>query len=484
VAGAILEASSAPRRAERPALVCEGVTVSHRQLARLARSAAGRLGALGVRRGDVVAMAGDASIPYVAHLLGTLALGAVHLPLEAGGMDALARRLRAVEAKLVVADRGFRARLAPECRLPAPVVPLEAGLRSEPSLPAELGAEEGAFLLFTSGSTGEPKPVLLSHGNVLNNAAGVAERTRITAADRVLCCMPLYHTNALNNQVVAPLLAGAAVVLHRRFHPERLFDWVAAERATYFTAVPTMFRRLLEVRPPPGALRTVRFVRGGAAAFSEDLHARVERHLGVPLVVSWGLTEATCTSAMNPPQAVRPGTVGTALAGQEVAVLALGEDRVLGPDREGEVAIRGANVAPQFGTGWLRTGDVGRLDGRGYLRLVGRRKHVIDRGGENVYPEQVEAVLAAHPAVAGCCVVGLPDREYGEVPVACVVVREGADREGRLPAELRELAVRGLPRPAVPTHVVRLEGLPVNGAGKIDRRAARGLAWEALRRTR
>jgi acyl-CoA synthetase (AMP-forming)/AMP-acid ligase II len=293
--------------------------------------------------------------------------------------------------------------------------------------------------------------------------------------------MPLYHTNALNNQLILPLLTGARIALHRRFVPEDFLDWLVAERPTYVTGSPTMYRRLLGLPVPSGATSSLRFVRGGAAPFSEDFQTDVERHLGVPLLVSWGLTEATCTSAMNPPGAQRKGTVGPPLPGQEVALLDFDEDVVLGPGARGEIGIRGPNVAPQFGPGWLRTGDIGTFDQDGYLSIVGRRKELILRGGENVFPGEVESVLLTHDGIAQCCVVGVPSQDYGEAPVACVV-RDGAGSapDSEIRAQLLSLAARKLSRYAIPEQILLLDELPTIGVGKVDRRTIRGLAVEYL----
>src|SRR5262245_24311436 len=184
-----------------------------------------------------------------------------------------------------------------------------------------------ALLFYTSGTTGRSKGVQLSHMNVLTNARQVLARTGVEPRDRLLVIMPIFHVSALCNQIVLPLLAGASIVLRPRFVLEDFWPCVARYRPTYFTAVPTILSRLLEGPAPPSELdvSSLRFVRTGAAPLSSELQRRFEARFGLPVIVSYGLTEATCTVTMNPPshEARRLGSVGTALDGVEVRVLGL-----------------------------------------------------------------------------------------------------------------------------------------------------------------
>ena len=200
----------------------------------------------------------------------------------------------------------------------------------------------------------------------------------------------------------------------------------------------------------------------------------------MPLVVSYGLSEATCTSTMNPVGARRIGTVGTALPNQRVRIFTPGSDDRAAPGAEGEIRIAGPCLMRGYaGEGsespirdeWLRTGDLGRFDGDGYLSVTGRLKDLIVRGGENLSPRAIEDTLAGHPAVAACCVVGGPHPDLGEVPVAFVVRRDRAKRW--TPRNWRALVRRRLSRIHVPAAVRFLESLPVNAVGKVDRKALR-----------
>ena len=329
----------------------------------------------------------------------------------------------------------------------------------------------------TSGSTGEARGVVLTHGNLLCNARGVVARTGITPADRLLHLMPLHHTNGVNNQLIAPFLAGAAVVLADRFRAEAVEDQIAEHGVTYLTGVPTMYSRMLPHLRDPDRRRSLRFLRCGSAPISESLRRRIEAAFELPLVVSYGLSEATCTSTMNPPGARRIGSVGTVLAGQQVRLQRPGTGETVPVGAEGEVCIAGEAVMKGYadGTspaalrdGWLRTGDLGRFDADGYLFITGRLKDVIVRGGENLSPRAIEDALEQHPAVESCCVVGEPHADLGEVAVAFVQPRPGAAPGA---GELRALVAGRLSTAHVPARIQLVDALPENAVGKVDRAA-------------
>ena len=342
-----------------------------------------------------------------------------------------------------------------------------------------LTASDLAMMQFTTGSTGLPKGALLTHDSLLRHAAGIIERTALTAADRLLHVMPLHHTNGVNNQLIAPFLAGASVVLAEHFRAEDVEDQIADHGVTYLTGVPTMYSRILPHLRNLAKLRSLRLLRCGSAPITVRLHEEVEAAFGVPLIVSYGLSEATCTSTMNPVGARRIGTVGTVLPGQQVRIFTPGTAKEAPPGTEGEIRIAGlclmrgyAGVGAEspIRDGWLRTGDLGRFDAGGYLSVTGRLKDVIVRGGENLSPRSIEDILEGHPAVAACCVVGRPHAELGEVPVAFVVRRDGESVDA---AALAALVGRRLSRIHVPAAVRFVETLPVNAVGKVDRKALR-----------
>ncbi|MFD4839114.1 class I adenylate-forming enzyme family protein [Achromobacter sp. NPDC058515] len=469
---------SQPEWAARPAIATARETLSYAQLHRRVGQVAGGLRAAGVGPGDYVAVAMERSLAQVLAILGAMAAGACPCPLEPRlSVEETARRVAAVGLTWMLYDEA-NAGGAQACGLAAARL-----LRAEQAAQGPMdwsgsgiAPRAPGLLLFTSGSTGNPKGVLLSHQGLANNARGVLAHTGLTPADRLLHVMPLHHTNALNNQIFTPLLAGASVALAGRFRAEDMPGLLTAFRPTIITGVPTMYARMLELPFDPDSLARLRFARCGSAPITEALHRRIEAFLGCPLVVSYGLSEATCTSTMNPPAARRVGSVGTVLAGQDVA-LRLPDGAEAAPGGEGEICIAGASLmlgylgvesADAGAPPLLRTGDLGRFDADGYLTITGRIKDVIIRGGENISPALIEGVVTGLPGVAACCVVGAPDEDLGEVPVIFVQRNGGpAPDAPRIQAEV----LARLGRIYVPREVRWIARLPENAVGKVDRKA-------------
>lgn len=487
---AFARAWSQPEWAARPAIVTADTTLTYADLhGRVARIARG-LRAAGVAPGSYVAIAMERSLEQVLTILGVMSAGACPCPLEPRlSVDETARRVEAVGLTWLVHDEANTATaaasgLAPSRVLTAANVAHAAHADNADNArtldhATDISPDAPGLLLFTSGSTGNPKGVLLSHRGLANNARGVLAHTGLTPDDRLLHVMPLHHTNALNNQIFAPLLAGASVALAGRFRADDMPGLLRAFRPTIITGVPTMYARMLELEFDAASLAGLRFARCGSAPITEALHRRIEAFLGCPLVVSYGLSEATCTSTMNPPAARRLGSVGTVLAGQKVT-LRLPDGSEAAPGGEGEICIAGDSLmlgylgvdngddgAPTL----LRTGDLGRFDDAGYLSITGRIKDVIIRGGENISPALIEGVVTGLPFVAACCVVGAPDDDLGEVPVIFVQakgeVMPGAEDAAAILAEVQSR----LGRIYVPREVLWVERLPENAVGKVDRKA-------------
>ena len=352
---------------------------------------------------------------------------------------------------------------------------------SERGVVASLTTSDRAMLLFTSGSTGQPKGVPLSHGNLRCHADGIIAHTSLTPADRLLHVMPLHHTSGVNNQLIAPFLAGASVALVDRFEAEEIEGQIGEYGATYMTGVPTMYSRVLPHLRDRAKRRSLRFLRCGSAPITVQLHEQIEAAFGVPLVVSYGLSEATCTSTMNPPNARRVGSVGTVLRGQQVRLFRPGTSEEVPPGTEGEICISGpcvmsgyvgAGVDQPIRDGWLRSGDLGQFDGDGYLSITGRIKDVIIRGGENLSPRLIEDAVRRHPAVQSCCVIGGPHADLGEVPVAFVRLRDGQTLRPD-DVELRAFVAERLPRTHIPADIRFVDAWPETSVGKIDRQALR-----------
>ncbi len=279
---------------------------------------------------------------------------------------------------------------------------------------------------------------MLDHANLAAMAEMMTGTARLTETDHSLLILPLFHVNGIVVGVLSPLLAGGRVTVAGRFRAETFFDLVATVRPTCFSAVPAIYSMLAElpdhVRPDTSS---VRFAACGAAPMPAALIERFERRYDIPVLEGYGLSEGTCASTTNPLYGRRkPGTVGLPLPGQQVAVMDP-QGRIAPAGATGEVVVRGPNVmrgylgrpeetARTVIDGWLHTGDVGRFDEDGYLVLVDRIKDLIIRGGENIYPKEIETVLGDHPEVLEAAVVGAAEPRLGEVPVAFVALRPGA----------------------------------------------------------
>jgi long-chain acyl-CoA synthetase len=478
--------------ATKPALYFSEQTYTYAELDAACARAAADLRAHSIRDGDSVALILPNAPALVAYLFGILRIGATVVPLNPN--------LTLHELSLLVHESGARAivttvelALQLESRhadtaslLHLITVDLSLPLNCAavaPNASVAGSAEQTAFLIFTSGTTGRPKGVMLTHRNVLANTAQVAERTGLTPADRVLHVMPLFHANGLMNNTILPLRAGASIVLRPRFDLVEFWSVVESFRPTYFTAVPTVFSRLMDAWDGRAETSSLRFVRSGAAPMTPTLQRMVEERLGVPLVVSYGLSEATCTCTMNPAGwARRAGSAGLALVDEVVSVID-SEDQPLSLGEVGEVAVRGPNVmagylnepeatAQALRSGWLHTGDMGHLDADGFLFLTDRKKDLIIRGGENISPREVEEVLLAFPAVAEAAVVGAVDREWGEEVVAFLVPKTGRDL---VVDELQNFCRERLARFKVPRRIQVVSALPLTSVGKVDKARLRAL---------
>jgi len=483
----ILAAAHDPAIRTREALWTEERCLDYAQLEQAIARSAGLLLDYGLKRGERVGLLAGRTAAAASAVPGIMAAGgAVCILDERLAAAELEARLQSANISWILADaKHFPLAAAAH---PRALLRLEDAAHAEPRLIEGLRLDDDALLVVTSGSTGHPKAVLLTHGNLLSNAQGIVERTDITPADRVLHNMPMHHTNGVNNQLIVPWACGASVVVLEHFRAETFFAEVGRHRPTYFTGVPTHYSRLLAFTPPPGSLSSVRFARGGAAPLNAELHRKIEAHLGVPLVMSYGLSEGTCTCTMNPPAARKVGTVGTALYGQRVAIFAPGTEEPVTTNTEGEICIAGPSVmkgyvpadaradGPSIRHGWLRTGDLGQLDAEGYLTVTGRLKDIIIRGGENLSPGRIEEALTAHPAVRACCVVGAPDADLGEVPVAFVTTHKGQTVPE---TDLKDQVASRLPHTWVPARVTVLDAMPENRVGKIDRQALKKMAAAA-----
>jgi acyl-CoA synthetase (AMP-forming)/AMP-acid ligase II len=458
-----------------PCLADDSCELDNAAFAAWVRGAASVLRAAGVGAGDVVAVVLPNRVELVVTLFAAWRLGAAVTPVNPA--------LTADEAGFQIEDSGARA-VVGESRTGLVTVGLEelAVRRDQRDADAAVPDDDRlALLIYTSGTTGRPKGVMLDHGNLRAMAEMIGGAFELRAVDHSLLILPLFHVNGIVVSILSPLLAGGRATIAGRFRADTFLDTVERVRPSYFSAVPAIYALLAgmpaEVRPDLSALR---FVVCGAAPMPVQYIQRFEERFGVPLLEGYGLSEGTCASTLNPLHGPRKaGTVGLPLPGQRVALM--DEQGNLVDDGPGEVVVQGPNVmrgylnrpeetARTIVDGWLHTGDVGRFDDDGYLAIVDRIKDMIIRGGENLYPKEIENALHAHPAVAEAAVVGAPDPVLGEVPVAFVALHRDAHTT---PEALREHCSERLARIKIPTMIEVVDVLPKNPVGKVDKPALR-----------
>jgi acyl-CoA synthetase (AMP-forming)/AMP-acid ligase II len=442
----------------------------------------------GVLPGDRVAIRLADPLEYASALVAILGAGRVVVPLDpTAPAAALAGVLDAARPQALVGDGGLPPGLSP-LRLPMLTAPgaCEAGeIGGTGSTP-----DAGGILLCTSGTTGTPKAVLLRDGQLSHVAASVAIHHQLTPADRGYCCLPLYHVNAEVVGLLATLAARACLMLDRRFSPRGFWAMIGEQDITWVNAVPaiiTILARETGAVRMPGRLR---FVRSASAPLPPSVLRQFERRFGVPVIETYGMTEAASMITTNPLDGPRkPGSAGLP-AGAEVRVVQRKVDGTRErytpclPGTVGRVQVRGAGVITEYvaggreamgADGWLDTGDLGHLDPDGYLFLAGRSDDVINRGGEKIYPREIEEFLLSQPGVWSAAVVGARDEVLGERPVAYVVPAPPA-RPHQLADTLREACEAALPRPKRPTAFHLVEELPLGAAGKVARGRLRELA--------
>ncbi len=354
------------------------------------------------------------------------------------------------------------------------------GATPPPAAPEFAAPEDVALMLHTSGTTSRPKLVPLSQLNLTTSARNIVESLELTAADRCLNVMPLFHIHGLIAAVLSSLAAGGSVACTAGFDAFKFFDWLDESKPSWYTAVPTMHQLIVQRargRADVIERNPLRFLRSSSAALPPSVMEQLERTFDAPLLEAYGMTEAAHQMACNPlpPGERKPGSVGRR-TGVEVAVMDEDGALLTGGER-GEVVIRGGSVmrgyennpeatAAAFTDGWFRTGDQGYLAPDGYLFLTGRLKEIINRGGEKVSPREVDEVLLLHAAVEQAVTFAVPHPRLGEEVAAAVVLAIGETAGER---ELREHAARHLASFKVPRTIVFVDEIPKGPTGKLQR---------------
>jgi malonyl-CoA/methylmalonyl-CoA synthetase len=435
------------------------------------RRVAGQLQGAGLHPGDRVLWSTTSSVAAITAHVGALRAGMVVVPANpAYSMRELVHIVNDVSPSAAILERPDQAEWVRGASPATITLGTDIDLpEADPGPLDSAGPDAPALICYTSGTTGAPKGAVLDHRNLLAATEAVRIAWRWDPDDRLVHCLPVFHAHGLCVGIYGTLLAGASAVLLPGFDPSAVAEAARSEAASMFFGVPTMYHRL--VTSGRGTeLRQLRLCVSGSAPLSPELHARASAAVGSPVLERYGMTE-TLMNVSNPYEGERrPGTVGFPLPGVEVRLAGHDEILVRGPNVFGGYWQRPAADADAFdpatdgGRHWFRTGDIGS-DDRGYLTIRGRSKELIISGGMNVYPAEVEDVLAAHPGVGEVAVTGTPSDEWGELVTAWVVA------DGRPPSlgELVDFSAATLAPYKRPRLLHVVDELPRNAMGKVVR---------------
>jgi len=497
-----LVAVAASRRPDAPALVvtADRTPISYRDLMRVVDDLARGLRRGGLVCGDRVALRAASNAEFVVGLLAASRADLVVVPLDPA-LPVTEQRVRseAAGARVVLVDgpEGAGENGEPVLRWwPIAVTIHETGV--EVTLDAATAPERGvstpeglrdddAMIMFTGGTTGVPKMVPWTRGNIASSVRAIIAGYRFGPQDATVAVMPLYHGHGLLAALLSTLASGGTVLLpaRGRFSAHTFWDDIDAVRATWYTAVPTIHQILLERAETDRSgnkKAALRFIRSCSAPLTPETAQALQEEFSAPVVCAFGMTEATHQVATTGIDQIENPAATTGLVGRSTGP----EIRISGADGQpvpadavGEVWLRGSTVvrgylgdpaitAANFTEGWLRTGDLGSLSVAGDLTIRGRIKELINKGGEKISPERVEGVLTSHPKVLEVAVFGVPDKLYGETVAAVIVPRESASPT---PAELAVFCRERLAAFEVPASFQEASALPHTAKGSLDRRA-------------
>ena len=456
-----LLADRAQKRSNTPFLLSEidGRQFTYSQFNAAVNRAAAMLSSNGIGKGDIVSLLMPNSVEYIVGYFACWKLGAL-----AGPVNSLLKEheiefvINNSEAKAILVHSDYqpviekiRGQLP---HLKSVIVFDEEAACQKPdrqewqlslnALPDgrvsdTIGPNDDAIIIYTSGTTGKPKGCLLTHGNLIANARQISDWLHFTENDRLLTIMPLFHMNAVSVTTMSALYAGGSTVVSPKFSASKFWNIISDYQITSFGSVATMLSILLNTYPDgvPAGLKTdqLRFAMCGSAPVPAEVMNKFEETFHCPVIEGYGLSESTCRSTFNPPdKRRRAGSCGMPI-GNEVKIVD-DDDNEVANGELGEIVLRGENILkgyfknPEateraFRGGWFHTGDVGYCDKDGFFYIVDRKTDMIIRGGENIYPREIDEVLYKHSAVAAAATIGVPDQLYGEEVAAFIVLKDG-----------------------------------------------------------
>jgi long-chain acyl-CoA synthetase len=479
---------------DKAAILFEGSSITYRDVDQQSNRVAHALLGLGIGRGDRVALYLP-NIPEFAYAyLGILKVGAVAVSVNA--------ILKSDEVAFILNDSGARSLFTTQALLAnvtegssptlESIVVCDGdfeghstltGLMSKASSDRCLVAMESndpALILYTSGTTGFPKGATLSHGNVVSNTWATVHHCGYRPEDRLLLCLPLFHVFGQNFIMNSCFVAGATLVLHRRFEPDVVLNSIARERVTMLFGVPTIYVALLNADLSRADLSSIRYEFSAAATMPREISRQWTERFGRPVFEGYGLTETSPFAAYNHDLRHKFGSVGSAVENFEIKIIdEEGQEPPLGD--WGEIAIKGPGVmlgywnrledtAAAIQNGWFRSGDTGAMDDEGYIFIVDRIKDMINRSGLKIWPAEVEQLLYRYPAVKEAAVYGIPDEHGNEAVAAAIVLKQGFEcTAGEIIAYCRGKAAVY----KAPSVVQFMDALPKNATGKILKRVLR-----------
>ncbi|WP_216828727.1 o-succinylbenzoate--CoA ligase [Alkalihalobacterium elongatum] len=482
---------------EKDAYIFLNESTTFRELHQKVNQFAHSLSQQGIEKGDTIALLLGNSPEFVIAYYGTLSAGATVVPVNP---TFTAREIEYIlsnsKAKGVIADASLHTTLSEVQQNVTSLAftvyskPVEGELAFDSFINHTIEKFDGpvveeddvAVILYTSGTTGSPKGVMLTHKNLQSNAEAVRELFEMTAEDRVVTVLPIFHVFCMTVCFNASILTGATMLLLPKFSPQEVVETIAKEKATIFAGVPTMYNFLLQIPTTKEQFSSLRICMSGGASLPVAIINKFKEHTGIQIQEGYGLSEAAPVTAFNPIHGVcKPGSIGVNIPFVENKVV--DPDGVEVPRGEvGELIVKGPNVmkgylgmpeqtARTIKDGWLYTGDMATMDEEGYIYIVDRKKDMIIVGGYNVYPREIEEVLYDHVDIVEVAVVGVPDESYGEAVKAFVVSKNPVLTEN----DLKEYLTDKLVKYKRPQSIEFLSELPKNTTGKILRKNLRNL---------